>query len=360
MAAAQAPPNRCRRPQNAERRGLIPALANIENDKVYIFTGTMDTTVNPVASAATRLLYTNLGVKADNLMYVDTVPAGHSYLTLDHGNPCPVTASPYIVDCDRDQAGNILEFLIGDLKPKATELTGQIIEFSQKEFSPKPEAISMADTGYVYVPKACAEGQPCKLHVAIHGCKQNAASIGMAYVTDTGYLPWADSNNIVILFPQTIARNDIALEVSIIPTPAGTGGATAATTTITPALAIRSPPSAAWWIAGRWALITGRIQKPEPQSLPENHHLSNRNEAENGKSHLHQVRNRWIPLEPICCEEDERRRQGSMAAAGGFPPDPKRRCQPDPQRRFRQTCQVRSGSGILELNVTCDRRITVS
>ena len=69
----------------------------------------------------------------------------------------------------------------------------------------------MADTGYVYVPKACAEGQPCKLHVAIHGCKQNTATIGTAYVTDTGYLPWADSNNIVLLFPQTIARNDYAL-----------------------------------------------------------------------------------------------------------------------------------------------------
>jgi poly(3-hydroxybutyrate) depolymerase len=47
--------------------------------------------------------------------------------------------------------------------------------------------------------------------VAIHGCKQNTANIGMAYVTDTGYLPWADSNNIVLLFPQTIARNDYAL-----------------------------------------------------------------------------------------------------------------------------------------------------
>ena len=197
--------------QKAERKGLIPSLANIENDKVYIFTGTQDTTVNPAASAATRSLYTKLGVKADNLMYVDTVPAGHANVTLDHGNACASTASPYIVDCDRDEAGNILEFLIGDLNPKATELTGQIIEFSQKEFSPKPEAISMADTGYVYVPKACAEGQPCKLHVAIHGCKQNAANIGMAYVTDTGYLPWADSNNIVLLFPQTIARNDYAL-----------------------------------------------------------------------------------------------------------------------------------------------------
>ena len=197
--------------QKAERKGLIPSLANIENDKVYIFTGTQDTTVNPAASAATRSLYTNLGVKADNLLYVNTVPAGHANVTLDHGNDCASTASPYIVDCDRDEAGNILEFLIGDLNPKATELTGQIIEFSQKEFSPKPEAISMADTGYVYVPKACADGQPCKLHVAIHGCKQNTSNIGTAYVTDTGYLPWADSNNIVLLFPQTIARNDYAL-----------------------------------------------------------------------------------------------------------------------------------------------------
>ncbi len=198
--------------KDARSKDLIPPLSNIENDKVYIFTGTMDTTVNPAAAAATRSLYTKLGVKADNLMYVDTVPAGHANVTLDHGNACASTASPYIVDCDRDEAGNILEFLIGNLKPKATELTGQIIEFSQKEFSPKPDAISMADTGYVYVPKACADGQPCKLHVALHGCKQNAATIGMAYVTDTGYLPWADSNNIVLLFPQTIARHDFSLE----------------------------------------------------------------------------------------------------------------------------------------------------
>jgi poly(3-hydroxybutyrate) depolymerase len=198
--------------QKAERKGLLPALANIENDKVYIFTGTMDTTVNPVAAAATRDLYKELGVKADNLMYVDTVPAGHANVTLDHGNACASNDLPNIVACDRDEAGNILEFLIGDLNPKATELTGKIIEFSQKEFSPKPEAISMADTGYVYVPKACGEGQPCKLHVALHGCNQNAAKIDRAYVTDTGYLPWADSNNIVMLFPQTIARNDLSLE----------------------------------------------------------------------------------------------------------------------------------------------------
>jgi poly(3-hydroxybutyrate) depolymerase len=197
--------------QKAETKGLIPSLANIENDKVYIFTGTQDTTVNPVA-AATRSLYTKLGVKADNLMYVDSVPAGHANVTLDHGTACASTASPYIVDCDRDEAGNILEFLIGGLNPKATELTGQILEFSQKEFAPKPDAISLADTGYVYVPKACADGQPCRLHVALHGCQQNAASIGRVYVTDTGYLPWADSNNIVLLFPQTIARNDFSLE----------------------------------------------------------------------------------------------------------------------------------------------------
>ena len=235
--------------QKAERKGLIPSLANIENDKVYIFTGTQDTTVNPAASAATRSLYTNLGVKADNLLYVNTVPAGHANVTLDHGNACASTASPYIVDCDRDEAGNILEFLIGDLNPKATELTGQIIEFSQKEFSPKPEAISMADTGYVYVPKACADGQPCKLHVAIHGCKQNTSNIGTAYVTDTGYLPWADSNNIVLCSPRPSPVTIMLWEVSSTPMPAGTGGAMAATTTITPALAIRSPPSAAWWIA---------------------------------------------------------------------------------------------------------------
>jgi len=46
------------------------------------------------------------------------------------------------------------------------------MEFDQSEFIPHPNSHSMANTGWLYVPTNCANGQACKLHVVFHGCKQ--------------------------------------------------------------------------------------------------------------------------------------------------------------------------------------------
>ena len=64
----------------------------------------------------------------------------------------------------------------------------------------------MADTGYVFVPKDCeAETDaPCRVHIALHGCKQDVGDIGELYVDDTGYNAWADTNRIIVLYPQTV------------------------------------------------------------------------------------------------------------------------------------------------------------
>ena len=61
----------------------------------------------------------------------------------------------------------------------------------------------MAATGWVYVPTGCGSGTSCKLHVALHGCKQNTADIGQEFVRNAGYNRWAEANNIVVLYPQT-------------------------------------------------------------------------------------------------------------------------------------------------------------
>jgi poly(3-hydroxybutyrate) depolymerase len=213
---------------DAQSKGLIPPLANIADDKVYIFTGTNDKTVkhenlvkqnhpaNQSAGAAVRDLYKLLNVKNDNITFIDDVPAGHAIVAVRADKKCGTTESPYIVYCqkdgtDIDQAGDILKFLAGATKQPSTTLSGEIINFNQGEFANNPNSISMANSGYVYVPGDCVTGKPCKLHVALHGCGQNTASIGKKYVTDTGYLHWADSNNIVVLFPQAISLTDIRL-----------------------------------------------------------------------------------------------------------------------------------------------------
>jgi poly(3-hydroxybutyrate) depolymerase len=41
------------------------------------------------------------------------------------------------------------------------------------------------------------------LHIAFHGCQQNSESIGSAFMEKTGYNAWADTHNIVVLYPQT-------------------------------------------------------------------------------------------------------------------------------------------------------------
>ena len=66
-------------------------------------------------------------------------------------------------------------------------------------------ALSMADDGYAYVPADCA-AQPCRVHVAFHGCRQGAETIGERFVREAGYNRWADTNRLIVLYPQAIAR----------------------------------------------------------------------------------------------------------------------------------------------------------
>jgi poly(3-hydroxybutyrate) depolymerase len=59
----------------------------------------------------------------------------------------------------------------------------------------------MSHVAYVYVPKACETTQ-CKIHVVFHGCFQGANELGDVYYTKTRYNEIADTNNIIVLYPQ--------------------------------------------------------------------------------------------------------------------------------------------------------------
>lgn len=51
-------------------------------------------------------------------------------------------------------------------------------------------------------------GRRCRLHVAFHGCQQNADTIGDAFIRGAGYNEWAEANRIVVLYPQAAAVTD--------------------------------------------------------------------------------------------------------------------------------------------------------
>ncbi|MCZ7563229.1 MAG: PHB depolymerase family esterase [Burkholderiales bacterium] len=186
--------------------GLVDPPRHLASDRVWLFWGTHDRTVDRPVVEALRRFYLRF-VAAANVVLVEEVPAGHGMVTLDAGGACAATASPYIVDCDFDAAGRMLAHLFGPLAPPAAGPAGRLLEFDQSEFAHGDAfAISMADTGFAYVPERCA-AERCRVHVAFHGCRQNAQMIGERFVREGGYNRWADANRIVVLYPQTIARS---------------------------------------------------------------------------------------------------------------------------------------------------------
>jgi hypothetical protein len=84
--------------------GRIDPLADLVDDRAYIFSGTRDTTVTrPVVDAA-RDFYRAAGLAAQRIKYVNDIAAGHAFVVEEARNACGVTQSPFINDCDYDQA----------------------------------------------------------------------------------------------------------------------------------------------------------------------------------------------------------------------------------------------------------------
>lgn len=178
----------------------IDPVDNLQSSKLYLFSGTLDSVVRqPVMNDL--LAYYQALVPAGNIVYKKDIAAEHAMVTEDYGSSCSTKGSPYIDDCDFDLAGSILQQLYGPLNPRNNgTLGGTFTEFDQSAIV---SGHGMAATGWVYVPQACATGASCKLHVVLHGCQQNTAAIGQQYVRNTGYNRWADTNGIVLLYPQT-------------------------------------------------------------------------------------------------------------------------------------------------------------
>ncbi len=182
----------------------IDNKANVANQKVYMFVGSSDTTVGPNPMAGAKTQYTNNGVTTANLEYVQRAGTAHVFPTdfdSTGNNTCSSSSSPYISNCGYDGAKAVLTKFYGTLNARNNApATGNYIEFNQAAFTTNA---GVAPTGWLYVPANCTAGAVCKVHVALHGCQQNYATIGDKFIKNTGYSRWADTNSIIVLFPQT-------------------------------------------------------------------------------------------------------------------------------------------------------------
>jgi hypothetical protein len=197
--------------------GDIDPTDNLRRQKIYLFHGYNDGTVAASVMQATAAFYQHyLGDPGrGNLFFQDSLGAGHAFVLAQPAQAerdCSATASPFIDSCGYDQAGVILQHIYGALEPprRPDELTGKVKSFSQELYArpDTPGALSMADEGYVFVPKDCedATGPACRVHIVLHGCQQDANELGRQVVDRVGYNEWADANRIIVLYPQTRAR----------------------------------------------------------------------------------------------------------------------------------------------------------
>jgi hypothetical protein len=191
------------RARSLAAQGRVDPMESATDDRIYLFAGAEDQTVVPAIVAAAAEFYLAIGVPPSKIKHVRNVAAGHAFVTADKGLGCGDTAAPYIVDCNYDQAGELLRYIYGELTPKATTPSGQLLIFDQSEFTRDLSDHGMSSRGAAYVPTECSAMGGCRVHIAFHGCGQNRAAVGDAFATDTGFARWADTNRLVVLFPQT-------------------------------------------------------------------------------------------------------------------------------------------------------------
>jgi poly(3-hydroxybutyrate) depolymerase len=183
--------------------GLIDATSNLAGAPVYLLSGGRDPVVEHSVMDDLESYYRYYGA---DVTYNDSTPAGHAWVSPAGNNPCGVTESPFVNDCGIDPEEDFLSLFLGALNSRnGGPLNGRLVEFDQNRFGPGGYAfgVGLAETGFAYIPDSCSAGEPCSLLVALHGCLQNYETVGRAFIDQCGLDEWADTNNMVVLYPQT-------------------------------------------------------------------------------------------------------------------------------------------------------------
>ena len=183
--------------------GWIDPVADLAGRPVYVVHGQNDTTVAKSVSDDGVSFYQHFGA---SVSYDTSSAAGHAWVTPYGTGSCSVTASPYLNDCGTDPEHALLAKLLGSVAaPNTGPLSGRLVDFAQDSYAVggSAYALSMGADGFAYVPASCAAGGSCRLMVALHGCGQDYGSVGTAFVDRANLDQYADTNNMIVLYPQT-------------------------------------------------------------------------------------------------------------------------------------------------------------
>lgn len=182
---------------------LIDPVENLKKTRAWLVAGAADSVVaEPVVHAAARFF---AGFNASGTAYSVQPGLAHGLSTSDFGTACDVSAPPFLNRCGVPAVEQMLAYLMPNPALHAGA-EGKLLTFDQDEFVPLLRRMwrtsSLDAVGYVYVPERCRLGTRCRVHVALHGCRQGAAFVGDAFVAHAGYNQWAAAHDVVVLYPQ--------------------------------------------------------------------------------------------------------------------------------------------------------------
>jgi hypothetical protein len=207
----------------AHAAGKIDDPANWADKPIYLYAGAADSVVNADVVRKAAALYsadfsgaavtaTEEARKGGVTLHVQD-GAQHAFSTdvAGYGNACGGLASPFINFCDYDGAGAVLNTIYSGLKPRVDPIDSHVVSIDQAQYLTAigwtAKDASMADTAYAYVPSGCAkDARECRIHVVYHGCLSYFGAVQDAIYVHTGYNNWAEANDILILYPQTVAK----------------------------------------------------------------------------------------------------------------------------------------------------------
>ena len=178
----------------------IQPLENLRNDHVWLMHGEHNASIDRSMFNTVVEFYRKF-VDSDRITveYVDRT--GHLWPTIDYGVECSASKSPHLGACDYDAAELMLSALYGYLRQPELE-EQRLTEFNQRMAVEPIAGAGLAERGYAYIPRECAAGASCSLHISFHGCEQSADFIGPAFAEHSGLNRWAEANRLVILYPQ--------------------------------------------------------------------------------------------------------------------------------------------------------------
>jgi poly(3-hydroxybutyrate) depolymerase len=187
--------------------GGIDDPANLASARVFLFSGADDAVVSPPVVDATQTYFEGF-MPAASIQYVSRrAGTAHVLPTQAYGASCDSSDAPWLGDCGYDGAGTALAQIYGTLAAASSAATGTIVTIPQGNFIADPASHSLDVNAYAYVPKSCANGETCRVHVVFHGCEMGQSVLGSVFYLHAGYNEWADTNHIVVLYPQAIASN---------------------------------------------------------------------------------------------------------------------------------------------------------